>query len=174
MKVLGWLLSASQRHYHGIRRYEKGGTGIRILTLFLMLILAGAALALEWWSISLFEENILVGVLAFVLLACTFCLGTVEFSFVYATVAFRMFFWGVAQRAAYRAAKQRSQAASSGTNAAQTSPADTTEAELLSADAPAQEAPKTHRAFDMFLFLFGLVLGIGIIVAFIACFVVWA
>lgn len=174
MKFFRWIFSVSQRHRRGIRRYEKGGAGVRIFTLILMLILAGAALALEWWSISLFEENILVGVLAFVLLACTFCLGTIEFSFVYATVAFRMFFWGVAQRAAYRAAKQRSQAASSGTNAAQTSPADTTETESLSADSTVQEAPKTHRAFDMFLFLFGLILGIGIIVAFIACFVVWA
>lgn len=174
MKVLGWLLSASQRHYHGIRRYEKGGTGIRILTLFLMLAFSAAALALEWWSISLLAENFLVGLLAFIFLAVVFCLAAAEFSLVYALVAFRMFFWGVAERAAYRAAKKRSQAASSGTNAAQTSPADTTEAELLSAGSTVQEAPKTHRAFDMFLFLFGLVLGIGIIVAFIACFVVWA
>ena len=167
MKFFRWIFSVSQRHRRGIRRYEKGGAGVRIFTLILMLVLAGAALALEWWSISLFEENILVGVLAFVLLACTFCLGTVEFSFVYATVAFRMFFWGVAQRAAYRAAKKRAKE-----QAAQAAQPDT--AQALPADAPAQEAPKTHRAFDMFLFLFGLILGIGIIVAFIACFVVWA
>lgn len=164
MKVLGWLLSASQRHYHGIRRYEKGGTGIRILTLFLMLAFSAAALALEWWSISLLAENFLVGLLAFIFLAVVFCLAAAEFSLVYALVAFRMFFWGVAERAAYRAAKKRAKEQAAQPDAAQ----------ALPADAPAQEAPKTHRAFDMFLFLFGLVLGIGIIVAFIACFVVWA
>ena len=167
MKVLGWLLSASQRHYHGIRRYEKGGTGIRILTLFLMLAFSAAALALEWWSISLFEENFLVGLLAFIFLAVVFCLAAAEFSLVYALVAFRMFFWGVAERAAYRAAKKRAKE-----QAAQAAQPDA--AQALPADAPAQEAPKTHRAFDMFLFLFGLALSVGIIIAFIACFVAWA
>lgn len=167
MKFFRWIFSVSQRHRRGIRRYEKGGAGVRIFTLILMLAFSAAALALEWWSISLLAENILVGVLAFVLLACTFCLGTVEFSFVYATVAFRMFFWGVAERAAYRAAKKRAKE-----QAAQAAQPDT--AQALPADAPAQEAPKTHRAFDMFLFLFGLALSVGIIIAFIACFVAWA
>lgn len=164
MKVLGWLFSASQRHYHGIRRYEKGGTGIRIFTLFLMLAFSAAALALEWWSISLLAENFLVGLLAFIFLAVVFCLAAAEFSLVYALVAFRMFFWGVAERAAYRAAKKRAKE--------QAAQPDT--AQALPADAPAQEAPKTHRAFDMFLFLFGLALSVGIIIAFIACFVAWA
>ena len=93
-----------------------------------------------------------------------FCLAAAEFSLVYALVAFRMFFWGVAERAAYRAAKKRAKEQAAQPDAAQ----------ALPADAPAQEAPKTHRAFDMFLFLFGLVLSIGIIIAFIACFVAWA
>ena len=106
MKFFRWIFSASQRHYHGIRRYEKGGTGIRIFTLFLMLAFSAAALALEWWSISLLAENFLVGLLAFIFLAVVFCLAAAEFSLVYALVAFRMFFWGVAERAAYRAAKK--------------------------------------------------------------------
>lgn len=167
MKFFRWIFSASQRHYHGIRRYEKGGTGIRILTLFLMLTFSAAALALEWWSISLFEENFLVGLLAFIFLAVVFCLAAAEFSLVYALVAFRMFFWGVAERAACRAAKKRAKE-----QAAQAAQPDT--AQALPADASTQEAPKTHRAFDMFLFLFGLALSVGIIIAFIACFVAWA
>ena len=164
MKFFSWLFSASQRHYRGIRRYEKGGAGVRIFTLILMLGFSAAALALEWWSISLFAENFLVGLLAFIFLACIFCLAAAEFSFVYALVAFRMFFWGVAEKAAYRAAKKRAKEQAEQPAAAQPMPQ----------DAPAQEPPKTHRAFDMFLFLFGLVLSIGILIAFIACFVAWA
>ena len=108
-------------------------------------------------------ENFLVGLLAFIFLAVVFCLAAAEFSLVYALVAFRMFFWGVAERAAKKRAKEQ---------AAQAAQPDT--AQALPADAPAQEAPKTHRAFDMFLFLFGLALSVGIIIAFIACFVAWA
>lgn len=151
MRFFGWLFSVRRRHRAGIRRYEKGGAGMRVLTLFFMLLFCGIAIGLELWSFSAGKDNLLVGILVFIL-AAIFCIAAAEFCLVYAVTAIRMFLWGMADKAAYRERQRRlAEAAAAGGVGAE----------------DAEEAPKTHRAFDMLLFLLGLVLAGGIIVAFL-------
>ena len=153
MDFFRWLFSAGRRHRAGIRRYEKGGAGVRVLTLFFMLLFCGIAIGLELWSFSAGKENLLVGILVFIL-AVTFCIAAAEFCLIYAVTAIRMFVWGVVDKAAYREQQRRlAEAAAAGGMGAE--------------GAGEAQPPKTHRAFDMLLFLLGLVLAIGIIIAFI-------
>lgn len=151
MNFFRWLFSARRRHRAGIRRYEKGGAGVRVLTLFFMLLFCGIAIGLELWSFSAGKENLLVGILVFIL-AVIFCIAAAEFCLFYAVTAIRMFVWGVVDKAAYREQQHRlAEAAAAGGMGAE----------------GAGEAPRTHRAFDMLLFLLGLVLAIGIVIAFL-------
>ena len=153
MDFFRWLFSAGRRHRAGIRRYEKGGAGVRVLTLFFMLLFCGIAIGLELWSFSAGKENLLVGILVFIL-AVIFCIAAAEFCLIYAITAIRMFVWGVVDKAAYREQQRRlAEAAAAGGMGAE--------------GAGEVQPPKTHRAFDMLLFLLGLVLAIGIIIAFI-------
>ena len=78
MNFFRWLFSARRRHRAGIRRYEKGGAGVRVLTLFFMLLFCGIAIGLELWSFSAGKENLLVGILVFIL-AVIFCIAAAEF-----------------------------------------------------------------------------------------------
>ena len=158
MNFFRWLFSARRRHRAGIRRYEKGGAGVRVLTLFFMLLFCGIAIGLELWSFSAGKENLLVGILVFIL-AVIFCIAAAEFCLNYAITAIRMFVWGVVDKAAYREQQRRlAEAAAAGGMGAEGAGAE---------GAGEAQPPKTHRAFDMLLFLLGLVLAIGIIIAFI-------
>lgn len=110
MRFLLWLFDASRRHYGGIRRYEKGGTGVRILTLILSLLFLGVTLGLEYWLLSSLHNNSAFGggvgkvvVLFFIgLLFVAFAVATLEFCAVYAFTAFRMAAWGMALTVAKR------------------------------------------------------------------------
>lgn len=158
MNFFRWLFSVRSRHRAGIRRYEKGGAGVRVLTLFFMLLFCGIAIGLELWSFSAGKENLLVGILVFIL-AVIFCIAAAEFCLNYAITAIRMFVWGVVDKAAYREQQRRlAEAAAAGGMGAEGAGAE---------GAGEAQPPKTHRAFDMLLFLLGLVLAIGIIIAFI-------
>ena len=138
--MLRWFFSVKHRHHGGIRRYEKGGAGIRVVTLLLMLALCGASLALVWWACSFFAKSILVGILLLIL-AAAFVFGSAEFCTVYAVTAFRMFFWGTAEALAQKA-----------------------EDPVASAEqAEEGDRPRSRRGFDMFLFVFGLLLAIGVV-----------
>lgn len=153
MNFFRWLFSVRRRHRAGIRRYEKGGAGVRVLTLFFMLLFCGIAIGLELWSFSAGKENLLVGILVFIL-AVIFCIAAAEFCLNYAITAIRMFVWGVVDKAAYREQQRRlAEAAAAGGMGAE--------------GAGEAQPPKTHRAFDMLLFLLGLVLAIGIVIAFL-------
>ena len=158
MNFFRWLFSVRRRHRAGIRRYEKGGAGVRVLTLFFMLLFCGIAIGLELWSFSAGKENLLVGILVFIL-AVIFCIAAAEFCLNYAITAIRRFVWGVVDKAAYREQQRRlAEAAAAGGMGAEGAGAE---------GAGEAQPPKTHRAFDMLLFLLGLVLAIGIIIAFI-------
>ena len=110
MRFLLWLFDASRRHYGGIRRYEKGGTGVRILTPILSLLFLGVTLGLEYWLFSSLHDSGAFGggvgkivVMFFIgLLFFAFAVATLEFCAVYAFTAFRMAAWGVALSASKR------------------------------------------------------------------------
>lgn len=144
--MLRWFFSVRGRHHGGIRRYEKGGTGVRIVTLILMLALCGASFALEWWAFSFFAKNILVGILLLIL-AAAFVFGSAEFCTVYAVTAFRMFFWGTAEKLARKADAQGAE--------------DRGEAEERTGE---EKRARSHRGFDMFLFVLGLLLAVGVVI----------
>ncbi len=142
MNFFRWFFSVKTRHRAGIRRYEKGGAGMRIVTIVVILAAVGAALGLEIWAGSVFENSVIGGIAVFIL-AIVFAIAAMELGLVYAVVAIRMFLWGVVSRAAAREAEQN------GTE-------------------PAAEDKKTHRALDMVVFLIGLAVALGTIIAFIA------
>lgn len=93
MGLFNWLWDVSTRHYSGINRYEKGKISTRIITLIIMLVFAALALFLEYWTIKLFQENFIVGILMIILTVGIFG-GTIEFCAVYSFVGFKMFFVG--------------------------------------------------------------------------------
>ncbi len=157
MRLLKWFFSVRQRHRGGIRRYEKGGAGVRIFTLILLFVFAGGTLALEWWGFSLAEKSFLVSLLVIILLSIPFLWATVEFGGVYAVTAMRMFVWGVADRAARRAEQRDVQYVQ---YEGQIYP-------VQGAQPPAGQAPKTHRALDMVVFLLCLAVAVGILIAYI-------
>lgn len=176
MKFLAWLFNVTNRHRGGIRRYERGGALIRLITLVLMLALCAATIGVEWWATGLWTTNFIAGVLAFIL-AVILCIATAEFCFIYALTAIRMFLWGVAERAAHNADVRRARRAA---ETDKTADADDPFAAETGAEEPAPQAqqepaapPKTHRAFDMFIFVAGLICAVGIFVALIACAVTW-
>lgn len=110
MKLLSWLFGVSRRHYAGIRRYEKGGAGVRILTVVVSLLFIAAALGLEYWLFSsLSNEGALGGggkrLLALFGIGILFvatAAATLEYCAVYCVTAFRMAAWGVALSLAKR------------------------------------------------------------------------
>ena len=154
MNVLRWLFSVRRRHRFGVRRYEKGGMGVRIVTLVLMLVICGAALGLEAWGLSMFGENILIGILLLIL-AALFVIAGSEFCLVYAITAIRMYVRGKAEKAARRA------------DAQQTPDGEERQAPQDGA------APRAYSGFDLFLFFLGLLLAVGNIAAAILIGVTW-
>ena len=110
MKFLSWLFGVSRRHHAGIRRYEKGGAGVRIFTAVLSLLLAAAVLGLEYWLLSsLADENSLGGgltkLVALIFIGILFVaifFGSLEFFAIYCVTAFRMAICGAALSSAKR------------------------------------------------------------------------
>ena len=148
--MLRWFFSVRSRHHAGIRRYEKGGAGVRIFTLALVVVLAGAVLGVEYWGFSLLQDNFLVGLLALIFLSLPLLVGTVELGGVYAVTAIKMFIYGCAERASQREAQAQG--------------------DMLQ---PQRDEAKTHRALDMVVFVCCLVVAIGIVVAYVVCLTLW-
>ena len=144
MKFLGWLFSLERRHRFGVRAYERGGAGIRLLTLLMYVVLFGGTLGLEYWAISTMLSGQISGVLVLIL-AIIVGLAAVEYCLSYSFVGFRMFFKGCVGRLAYRA------------NVAEGVP---------------DEKPVTHRALDMVVAVAGIIFALAVIFAFIAMFVI--
>ncbi len=110
MKFIFWLCDVSQRHYRGIRRYEKGGAGARVFAVLVSVLFIAATLGLEYWLFSSLKNEEAFGgglqkflVLLFLGILCVaFAGATLEYCAVYCFTAFRMAAWGVALSAAKR------------------------------------------------------------------------
>lgn len=161
MKFLRWFFNFSSRHAGDMRRYEKGKTGTRIFVIILLTLLAVATLGVEYWAIRLFDENILYGLLVIILLFIPLVATTVEFCGFYSFAGFRMFFWGVVSSAA-RKADKKIRAKNSAISGQDTSLA---ESEL---DSERNHSERSHKALDLFVGIFGILLAIGILVLVIA------
>ncbi|MGM9665713.1 MAG: hypothetical protein ACI3XX_04150 [Eubacteriales bacterium] len=157
MKFLSWLFNFSARHAGDMRRYEKGKTGTRIFVIILLTLLAAATLGVEYWAISLFNENFLYGLLVVILLFIPLVATTIEFCGFYSFVGFRMFFWGVISSAARKADKKiRANKA-----AAQE---DISASEVTEPDTEQERSEKTHKALDLVVGILGILLAIATIV----------
>ncbi len=157
MKFLSWLFNFSARHASDMRRYEKGKTGTRIFVMILLTFLVAATLGVEYWAISLFDENFLYGLLVVILLFIPLVATTIEFCGFYSFVGFRMFFWGVISSAARKADKKiRAKKA-----AAQE---DIPASEVTEPDTELDHSEKTHKALDLVVGILGILLAIATIV----------
>lgn len=157
MKFLSWIFNLSARHAGDMRRYEKGKTGTRIFVIILLTLLAAATLGVEYWAISLFDENFLYGLLVVIFLFIPLVATTIEFCGFYSFVGFRMFFWGVISSAARKADKKiRAKKA-----AAQE---DISASEVTEPDTELDHSEKTHKALDLVVGILGILLAVATIV----------
>ena len=157
MKFLSWLFNFSARHAGDMRRYEKGKTGTKIFVIILLTLLAAATLGVEYCAISLFGENFLYGLLVVILLFIPLVATTIEFCGFYSFVGFRMFFWGVISSAARKADKRikAKQAAAQ---------EDISASEVTEPDTEQERSEKTHKALDLVVGIYGILLAIATII----------
>lgn len=144
MKFLSWLFSLERRHRFGVRAFGKGGTGIRLFTILMYVVLFGGTLGLEYWAINMMNSGEFSGVLILIL-AILVGLAAVEYCSSYSFVGFRMFFTGCVSRLAH---------------------------DRNAADGVPDEKPATHRALDMVVAVLGIIFALAVIFAFIAMFVI--
>ena len=87
MKFLSMLFSLERRHRFGVRAFQKGGVGIRLVTLLMYAVFFGGTLGLEYWAISVMLSGEAVGVLLFIL---ALLVGLAAFEFRVQNVLFRL------------------------------------------------------------------------------------
>lgn len=157
MRFLRWIFNISSRHAGDIRRYEKGKIGTKIFTIILTLILSAGTLALEYWSINLFESgNWALGLFVVLFLVIPVAGASFEFLGLYSFLGFRMFFWGTVEHAIKKIDKKIQE--NSISNGEQTEI-------VISAQ---NKSEKSHRWIDLFIGIWSIVLGIGLVVGMIA------
>ena len=157
MKFLSWLFNFSARHAGDMRRYEKGKTGTRIFVIVLLTLLAAATLGVEYWAISLFDENFLYGLLVVIFLFIPLVATTIEFCGFYSFVGFRMFFWGVISSVAHKVDKKIKAKKA----AAQE---DIPASEAAEPDTELDHSERTHKALDLVVGILGILLAVATIV----------
>ena len=159
MKFLSWLFNFSARHAGDMRRYEKGKTGTRIFVIILLTLLAAATLGVEYWAISLFDENFLYGLLVVILLFIPLVATTIEFCGFYSFAGFRMFFWGVISSAARKADKRIK-----AKKAVAQEDTSVVEQNTSEPDTEQERSEKTHKALDLVVGIYGILLAIATII----------
>lgn len=131
MRFFVWLLNAGARHHFGIRRYEKGGMGIRIITILVALLFIGASLGLEYWLFTSLQDREAFGgggakIVILILIGILFVAtagATIEYCAIFSLTAFRMAIYGVACSRAKR--KQLAEAQAAAESAGAGDPVDT-------------------------------------------------
>lgn len=157
MRFLRWLFNVHSRHAGDIRRYEKGKIGTRIFTLILTLILSAGTLALEYWSINLFEShNWALGLFVVLFLVIPAAAVSFEFLGLYSFLGFRMFFWGTVEHIAKKIDKQIQE---------NRVPNGEQDEIVISTQ---NKSEKSHRWIDLFIGIWSIALAIGLLVGMIA------
>ena len=93
MQFITWLLSFNERHYKDAERYQKSGWFGRTLIIIILSAFNVGTLFVENWSLSVFDQTLVGGVLAFVLFIGLF-FGVLETNIIYAIFGFKMFVSG--------------------------------------------------------------------------------
>lgn len=164
MKFLGWLFNASSRHRLGIRMYEKGKVGIRLITLLVSLAIVAVAFLIEYWFFSsLMTEGSLGGgtnkfasLFGIGVLMVIVFLAALEFCSIYSLTAFKMAIYGTALTLAKRAEikKAKKKAKEEGVEY------------VPDENIQKMESEKTYKAFDIIIGILEMVLAIGIVIGF--------
>ena len=93
MQFITWLLSFNERHYKDAERYQKSGWFGRILIIIILSAFNVGTLFVENWSLSVFDQTLVGGTLAFVLFIGLF-FGVLETNIIHAIFGFKMFVSG--------------------------------------------------------------------------------
>lgn len=93
MQFITWLLSFNERHYKDAERYQKSGWFGRILIIIILSAFNVGTLFVEHWSLSVFDQTLVGGTLAFVLFIGLF-FGVLETNIIHAIFGFKMFVSG--------------------------------------------------------------------------------
>ena len=154
MKFLSWILNFRSRHLNEIIRYDKSKTWSKVFTIILMLVLAGGSFAVEYWTFSLFNTEILKGLIVFLLLLLPLLLVTFETCALYTYLGFKTFALGTLETIIVKIESKKKKKTNQ-------NPID------MSSQDP---QTKSHKAIDLFVGIFGLIIGIGslILIAVIA------
>ena len=164
MKFLGWLFNASSRHRLGIRMYEKGKVGIRLITLLVSLAIVAVAFLIEYWFFSsLMTKDSFGGgsdkvltLLGIGILMVVLFLAALEYCAIYGLTAFKMAIYGTALTLAKRAEikKAKKKAKEEGVEY------------VPDENIQKMESEKTYKALDIIIGIFEIILVIGIIIGF--------
>lgn len=148
MKFLSWIFNFRSRHLNEIIRYEKSKTGSKVFTIILMLILAGGSFAVEYWTLSLFNTEFLKGLLVFILLLLPLLLVTFETCALYTYLGFKTFTLGTLENIIVKIESKKRKKNNDNPTVLSTEDSQT----------------KSHRTIDLFVGIFGLIIGIGTLI----------
>lgn len=93
MQFITWLLSFNERHYKDAERYQKSGWFGRTIIIIILSAFNVGTLFVEHWSLSVFDQTLVGGALAFVLFIGLF-FGVLETNIIHAIFGFKMFVSG--------------------------------------------------------------------------------
>lgn len=93
MQFITWLLSFNERHYKDAERYQKSGWFGRTIIIIILSVFNVGTLFVEHWSLSVFDQTLVGGTLAFVLFVGLF-FGVLETNIIHAIFGFKMFISG--------------------------------------------------------------------------------
>lgn len=93
MQFITWLLSFNERHYKDAERYQKSGWFGRTIIIIILSAFNVGTLFVENWSLSVFDQTLVGGTLAFVLFIGLF-FGVLETNIIHAIFGFKMFVSG--------------------------------------------------------------------------------
>ncbi len=155
MKLLAWIFNGTSRHYRDIHLYEKGLKG-RIIMLIVTLIMTGVTAGLEYWlycSIVTGADFAVIFGATIVTIAFVFTL--IDFSAVFAYVAFRNAFFGIVMTTAKLIEKRNRKRKNNGESSETIEQA--VEEEYASV--------KTYKVFDIILSLVFLAIAVATIIS---------
>lgn len=156
MKFLKWLFNFGSRHAGEIRRYEKGKLSTKICAIVLMAVLVGVTLTAEYFSIKLYADNAIVGILLAVV-AVVLLLSTLETGGLYSYLGLKMFTVGTVVRAVKDGEDKQENQGEGGKKASSDGQDNENTPELGSKS-------RSHHGIDLVVGILGLVFATGVVV----------
>ncbi len=107
MKFLNWIFNMRQRHYKEAVKYENGGVKRRVWVIVLSLLLVAATLVLEYFTLLMYKENIVIAIFM-TLLAFAFIGTALDYLGAHSTFGFKCAMWGSLASLIFRYANKKS------------------------------------------------------------------